>query len=92
MRSNTTKITCDLKKCSKIFYLPDPPEKPTEGIEQVLEVMSAEGKRLHFCEWRHLLQFGVEFLKATPPTGNAHKAMEEIETVSQTPDDFILRG
>lgn len=81
MRNSITKIICDLKDCGKIFYLPDPPDKPTEGIEEVLEVMSAEGQKLHFCGWRHLLKFGVEFLKATPPNENrAYVAMEEIES------------
>lgn len=89
MRTSTTKIECDY--CHKIFYLPDPPEQPTEGIENVKEIINAMGEKEHFCDWRCILQYGVDFLKKNPSSNSAHKAMEELENLPQTADNFSLR-
>lgn len=92
MRSNTTRISCDWEDCNKVFNLPDPPEKPSDGIEEVIEIMFAEGRRFHFCGMRHLLQFGVEYLKsASRHEDKAHKAMEELEDLPQTAGNFSLK-
>ena len=89
MKSSTTKIVCD--GCGKVFYLPDPPEKPTDGVEEIKEVMDAFGRILSFCNWRCLLKYGVEYLKATPNESRAYKAVEELENLPQTADNFSLR-
>lgn len=114
-RTSETKITCGLKGCGKIFHIPDPPEKATEGVEAVASIQLASGFQEWFCGMRHLLKWGVEYLKAedaprpktqmndaqletlkqmgiivAAPESNAHKAVEELETIPQI-ENFDLR-
>jgi len=68
-RRSTTFLECNYKKCGKIFSIPDPPEQPTEGVEDVLElgmVVNGQLIRYHFCNMLHLIAFGTEYVRSSP--------------------------
>jgi hypothetical protein len=92
--SNTTYITCDAiikgQPCKKRFALPDPPEQNTLGVENVVSLtIGAENKGYYFCSMEHMLKFGVDYVNATKES-RAYVAMEELESIPQTPENFDL--
>lgn len=65
-----TKLVCDYtdkngKPCGKMFMVAENGKLPP-GSEKVLRLIDMSGTPRAFCDWPHLLQFGVDFIKATP--------------------------
>lgn len=71
MRSNITKIVCDYVKkdgtpCDKAFLLPDPPDLPTEGNENIVSVtliLNGTPTTLYFCCRLHSIAYLTELEK-----------------------------